>query len=151
MPSERYLEDYEPGEVFEFGDVVVTEDDIIDFATRYDPQPFHVNPQMARDTIYGGLIASGWQTAGLMMRMLVDHFISPAASLGSPGIDELRWLKPVRPGDRLRCRTTVTEARRSRSKPDRGLLHTVVEVLNQEDEVVMTVKSMGLYRCRTAG
>lgn len=151
MSPERYFEDYEVGSVYEFGEATMTEESIIAFASQFDPQAFHVDPEAARDTNYGGLIASGWHTAGVMMRMLVDHFVSPVASLGSPGIDELRWLMPVRPGDRLRCRLTVADTVRSRSKPDRGVIHQHVEVVNQNDDVVMRMKGMGIYRCRTAG
>lgn len=147
---ERYFEDYVPGEVMTFGDYLVTEEEIVAFASRYDPQSFHLDADAARDTIYGGLIASGWMTASIMMRMVVDHLISRVASMGSPGIDELRWLKPVRPGDRLHGRATIVEARRSQSKPDRGLVRMRQEVLNQHDEVVMTYLGMGLYRCRPA-
>ena len=148
--NERHFEDYHAGDVQEFGDYQVTEEEIVEFASRFDPQPFHTDPQAARDSIYGGLIASGWMTASVMMRMLVEHFISPASSMGSPGMDELRWLRPVRPGDRLRVRSTVLEARRSQTKPDRGAILALQEVLNQDGEVVMTAKGWGLYRCRGA-
>ena len=147
--KERYFEDYRPGEVHEFGSHTVSESEIVEFARRYDPQPFHTDSQAAAKSIYGGLIASGWMTGGLMMKMLVDHFISPLSSMGSPGVDELRWLKPVRPGDTLRVRVAVIEARRSQSKPDRGILLVQQECLNQNDEVVMSAKSMALYRCRS--
>jgi len=147
---ERYFEDYRVGESVEFGDHLVTEREIIDFATAYDPQPFHVDPAAAARTHFGGLIASGWLTGSILMRMLVDHFISPVASMGSPGIDELRWLSPVRPGDRLRARVTVLAARRSESKPDRGLLQALQEVLNQNGEVVMSMRSWGIYKIRPA-
>ena len=147
--KERYFEDYEVGESVEFGDYAVTEQEIIEFAKRYDPQPFHVDPAAGAKTIYGGLIASGWMTGSIMMRLLVDHFISPIASMGSPGIDEVRWHKPVRPGDRLRVRVTVHEKRRSESKPDRGVIRMSQEALNQDGEVVMSYRGMGMYRCRT--
>jgi len=150
MAHDRYFEDYEVGSVHEFGGATMTEEEIIAFASRFDPQTFHVDPEAARDTDFGGLIASGWHTAGVMMRMMVDHF-SSSTCLGSPGIDELRWLVPVRPGDRLRCRLTVTDAARSRGKPDRGVIHQFVEVVNQDDAVVMRMKGMGIYRCRAAG
>lgn len=145
---ERYFEDYQSGEVYEFGAHTVTAEDIIEFAKRYDPQPFHTDPVAAEQSIYGGLIASGWMTGGLMMRQLVDHFISPVSSMGSPGMDELRWLKPVRPDDTLRVRVAVIETRRSQSKPDRGILLVQLECLNQNNEVVMSAKSMSLHRCR---
>jgi acyl dehydratase len=147
--KERYFEDYQPGEVHEFGSYTVTADEIVEFAKRYDPQPFHTDPAAAAKSIYGGLIASGWMTGALMMRILVDNFISQASSMGSPGMDELRWLKPVRPGDTLRVRVAVIEARRSQSKPDRGILLAQQECLNQNNEVVMSAKSMALYRCRS--
>ena len=146
--AERYFEDYVPGTVVEYGSIGVDEAEVIDFARRFDPQPFHLDPQSAAAGPFGGLIASGWHTAGLMMRLLVDHYLSPVASLGSPGIDELRWLAPVRPGDRLSVRITVMEARRSRSKPDRGLVRSSMEVMNERREVVMTVKAMTLMLCR---
>ena len=148
--KERHFEDYQVGDVLEYGDYLVTEEEILEFARRFDPQPFHVDPQAARDSIYGGLIASGWMTAAVLMRMMVDHFISPASSMGSPGIDELRWLRPVRPGDRLRVRSTVLETRRSQTKPDRGAILALHEVINQDGEVAMTTKGWGLYRCRSA-
>jgi acyl dehydratase len=147
-PDQRYFEDYVPGAVFEFGAVALDEAQIVEFGRQYDPQPFHVDAQRAASGPFGGVIASGWQTASLMMWLLVEHFLPRAAGLGSPGVDELRWLAPVRPGDRLSLRITVTDARRSRTKPDRGLVHTSNEVLNQRSEVVMTVKAMTLMRCR---
>jgi acyl dehydratase len=147
---ERYFEDYRSGEVAEFGSHVVTEEEVIDFARRYDPQPFHVDADAARHSIYGGLIASGWMTAAVAMKLLVEHYVSPLSSMGSPGIDELRWLKPVRPGDRLRLRVTVLEARRSQSKPDRGMIQFLQEMINQDDETVMTIRGWGMYRCRDA-
>ena len=142
--DKRYLEDYEPGAVYEFGSVVVEEEEIIAFARRYDPQVFHTDPAAARKTVFGGLVASGWHTAALAMRMLVDHYVSHVACLGSPGADELRWLKPVRPGDRLSLRVTVLKVKRSRSKPDRGVVRSFVEVLNQAREVVMTRQAVGI-------
>jgi acyl dehydratase len=146
--DERYFEDYVPGATYEFGSIVVTEEEIIEFAKRYDPQTFHVDPIAARKTGFGSLIASGWHTAALAMRLLVDNYISHVASLGSPGADELRWPKPVRPGDELYIRVKVLEARRSKSKPDRGVVRSFVEVLNQNQEVVMTRTAVGITRCR---
>ncbi len=144
----RYFEDYVAGSVHEFGPITVEEAEIIEFARRYDPQVFHTDPEAAKHTMYGGLIASGWHTAGLMMRLLVDHYLSHVASLGSPGVDELRWLRPVRPGDELSVRVTVVETRRSNSKPDRGIIRPFVEVINQNGEVVMTVKAVNFLLCR---
>jgi acyl dehydratase len=146
--AERYFEDYPVGEVTEFGDYPVTEAEVIEFATRYDPQPFHVDAQAARTTIFGGLIASGWMTASCAMRMMVDHYISARASMGSPGIDELRWVAPVRPGDRLHMRVTVLESRPSTSKPDRGVLRFRWEVMRADGETVMTLLTWALYRRR---
>ncbi len=147
-PLQRWFEDYPVGEVAEFGDRLVTEAEIVEFAGRYDPQPFHIDAEAARDSIFGGLIASGWMTASCAMRMLVDHYISPQASLGSPGIDALRWLQPVRPGDRLRMRVTVLESRRSQSKPDRGSIRFHWELLRQDGTTVMTMTGWGMYRTR---
>ena len=149
-PEDRYFEDYLPGAVFEYGDIPVTEAEIIDFARRYDPQYIHIDGTAAAGGPFGGLIASGWQTVALMMRVLVDRFLPKAASLGSPGIDELRWLKPVRPGDTLRVRVTVLDATPSRSRPDRGVVRTLVEVLNQDRDVVMSLKPMNIFRRRAA-
>jgi acyl dehydratase len=146
--EDRYFEDYVPGSVYEYGSVAVTEADIIDFARRYDPQDMHVDPAIAARGDFGGLIASGWQTVTIMMQLFVGHFLSKVASLASPGIDELRWTRPVRPGDALRIRVTILEATRSRSRPDRGMVRTLVEVLNQNGEIVMSLKPMNLLRCR---
>jgi acyl dehydratase len=147
--EDRYFEDYLPGAVHEFGSITIEEAEIIDFGKKFDPQPFHTDPEAAKQTAFGGLIASGWHTAGLAMRLLVDHYVSAVASLGSPGVDELRWRKPVRPGDTLSCRVTVLESRLSRSKPGQGTIRSYVEVLNQHGEVVMTWKGIGMVRCRT--
>jgi acyl dehydratase len=147
----RWFEDFAPGEVHEFGSIPVDAAGIVDFARRFDPQPMHVDPEVAQRGAFGGLIASGWHTAGLMMRLLVEHFLPLDASLGSPGIDELRWRHPVRPGDELRLRVTVLEAVPSRSRPDRGMLRTLIEVLNQDGTIVMSLRPMNLLRRRPAG
>ncbi|MDP6183502.1 MAG: MaoC family dehydratase [Gammaproteobacteria bacterium] len=149
--SERYFEDYVVGGVYEFGKAIVTQAEIIEYAKQFDPQPFHIDPEAAERSIYGGIIASGWHTGSITMRLLVDHFVSTVAGLGSPGMDELRWLKPVRPGDELAVRITVLEARRSNSRPDRGILKTLGETLNQNREVVMEMKSANFVSCRDAG
>lgn len=148
--EDRYFEDYSVGSVHEFGAIAVEEAEVIAFARRFDPQHFHVDPETARKTAFGGLIASGWHTGSLTMRLLVDHYISHVASLGSPGVDELRWLRPVRPGDALSVRVTVTEARPSRSKPDRGIVRSFVEVLNGNREIVMTMSALTLILRRPA-
>ena len=144
----RYFEDYLVGSVHEFGSIAVKQDEVIAFAKRFDPQVFHTDPESAKKTIFNGLIASGWHTAGLMMRLFADHFLSKVASLGSPGVDELRWNKPVRPGDELSVRVSVLEARRSRSKPDRGIVHSFIEVMNQNRDVVMSMKAVNIFFCR---
>jgi acyl dehydratase len=146
--EDRYFEDYLPGAVHEFGSITIHEAEIIEFGQRFDPQPFHIDPVAAEKSVFGGLIASGWYTASLMMRLFVDHYLSHVASLSSPGVDQLRWLKPVRPSDALSIRVTVSETKRSRSKPDRGIVHSHIEVLNQDGEIVMTMKAMNLLGCR---
>lgn len=146
----RYLEDFEVGQVFEFGGHTVSEAEILEFARRFDPQPFHIDPESAKGSIYGGLIASGWHTASLYMRMLVDSMVADSASMGSPGLDNLRWLKPVRPGDTLRARLTVLEVTPSRSRADRGTMRSRAEVLNQRDEVVMSLEPIGIFGRRPA-
>jgi acyl dehydratase len=146
--DQRYFEDYTDGAVFECGPIVVEESEIIAFAKRYDPQYFHTDPEAATRSVYGGLIASGWHTAALTMRQLVDNYLSSVASLGSPGIDELRWIRPVRPADALSARVTVLEAKRSRSKPDRGVVRSLIEVSNQHGELVMSLKATNLLLCR---
>jgi len=146
--TDRYFEDYVPGFVGEFGSITVSQDAIIEFAKQFDPQSFHIDAIGAAQGPFGGLIASGWHTSAMMMRLYADHFVSKVARLGSPGIDELRWTRPVRPGDTLSIRVTILEARRSSSKPDRGLVRSQVEVLNQNKEVVMSLKAMTLFLCR---
>lgn len=140
-----YFEDFEVGKTISVGSRTVTEEEIIAFALQFDPQPFHVDPDAARQSIYGGIIASGWHTCSLMMRLIVDGFLNDAASLGSPGVDEIRWIKPVRGGDTLTVTTAATDIRPSTSKPDRGVVHTVWEARNQHGETVATVKGMGMY------
>jgi acyl dehydratase len=145
-----YFEDFEPGRVIEVGSRTLNEEEILAFAKQFDPQPFHVDPDAAAKSIYGGIIASGWHTCALMMRMMVDGFLSEAASMGSPGVDEIRWLRPVRAGDTLTVTSTVQDARPSASKPDRGVVNTMWEAKNQHGETVATVKGMGMFRKRPA-
>ncbi len=149
--GDRYFEDYEVGAVYEYGYASVTEAEIIAFAQQFDPQPIHVDPGFAAAGPFGGLIASGWHTAGITMRLIADHYLSRVASLASPGIDELRWVTPLRPGDQLRLRTTILEARRSRSKPDRGLVRTKAELLNQDDGSPLSLVAMNLIGLRHPG
>ena len=148
--SERWFEDYPAGAVFTAGEIRVGAADIVEFARKYDPQAMHTDPAAAARGPFGGLIASGWQTGALMMRMFADNFLSPASSIASPGLDELRWLRPVRPDDVLSLRVTILEARASRSKPDQGVVRSHVEVLNQHGETVMSLKPISLIRRRPA-
>lgn len=129
---------------------VLTRESILEYAQRYDPQPFHVDEEAAKRSPYGGLIASGWHTVSLAMRMICDAYLLDAASLGSPGVNQVRWLKPVRPGDSLRLRMTVLEAKPSTSKPDRGTVLHRWDVLNQDSETVMTMEGYGMFRRRGA-
>ena len=147
-PDNRYFEDYVAGSVHEFGSIVVDETEVREFGQRFVPLSYHTDPEAAKKSIYGGLIASGWHTAALMMRLYTDHYLSKVANLGSPGCDELRWSKPVFPGDKLSIRVTVMETRRSDSKPDRGIVQSFTEVLNQKREVVMSVKMVNFVRAR---
>lgn len=149
--SDRYFQDYEPGTTSHHGPIQVDEAEVLDFARRFDPQPFHVDAEAAAAGPFGGLIASGWHTCALMMRLLAEEYLSPASSLGSPGIDELRWVRPVRPGDLLTLRATVRDARLSRSKSDRGLVTTGIELVNQSGDVALTLVAMNLIRVRPAG
>jgi acyl dehydratase len=148
--NERYFEDYVPGPVFEYGPISVTEAEVIDFAKKFDPQDLHTDPVKTARGPFGGLIASGWHTSSLMMRLYAYNYLSSVASIASPGIDELRWLKPVHPGDSLWIRVTALDSRRSKSKPDLGVVRVYVEVLNQNREIVMTVKTVNLFRRRPA-
>ena len=148
MSQDRWFEDYEPGAVHDLGSVVVDEQEVIAFARKFDPQPFHLDKERAEESVFGGLIASGWHTACMAMRLIVDHYLSEASSEGSPGIDELRWLRPVRPGDQLSVRATILDARLSRSRPERGIVRSQIETLNQDEEVVMHLTSTIFIRCR---
>ena len=149
--GDRWFEDYVPGSVFEFGHVSLSEREIVAFARDYDPQSIHTDPAWSATGPFGGLIASGVHTVAVCMRLYVDHYISQVASLASPGLDEIRWRRPVRPGDRLRIRVTVAEARASRSKPDRGLVHSAVEALNQDEDVVLSFTAMNFFARRPRG
>ena len=143
MPD-LYFEDIEPGGVYELGTRTVTESEIVAFAREWDPQPFHTDPEAAKESVFGGLIASGWHTGSMWMRMYVDTMLGSAAR-GSPGIEELRWLAPVRPGDTLSGRLTVLEARPSATKPDRGTIRIRGEMVNQDGVTVMSMTSRGHF------
>jgi acyl dehydratase len=146
----RYFEDFPPGMTLELKGPTVTREAIIDFATKFDPQPFHLDDEAAKASLFGGLAASGWHTAAMCMRMMVDGYILESASLGSPGVDELRWVKPVLAGDTLSGRATVLEAKPSRSRPEMGAIKTKWEVFNQKGELVMHTTTWGLVRKRGA-
>ncbi len=143
---DRYFDDWHEGEVFETDSHLMTEERIRSFAEEFDPQPFHVDPAAATASIYGGIIASGWHTGSVMMRLLTS--LLGEASMGAPGLTNLRWSVPVRPGDRVRLRMTVLEVRASASKPDRGLLRSRNDLLNQHDEVVMSTEPTMFFKRR---
>ncbi len=146
--TRRYFDDLSVGDVFESQGKTVSESEILEFALKYDPQPFHMDVEAARESIYGGLIASGFQTLALAFRMLFQEGVFTGTSLGSPGMDELRWVKPVYPGDTIRNRGEVIELKPSRSKPDRGMVRVRYTVLNQDDEPVMTLSALHILSRR---
>ncbi len=146
--TDRWFEDYVPGSAFEFGHTRLSQQEIIAFAHDYDPQVIHTDPSESATGPFGGLIASGIHTLAACMRLYVDHYVSQVASLASPGLDEIRWPRPVRPGDRLSIRVTVSEARVSRSKPDRGLVHSSVEAVNQDNTIVLSFVAMNFFARR---
>jgi acyl dehydratase len=135
----HYFEDFHIGETFDLGPLTVTAEEIIAFAKQFDPQYFHVDPQRAKDSIFGGLVASGWHAGALFMRMFFDDVLSKTDSIGSPGLDQIRWLQPVRPNDTLHGRFTITDARVSKSRPTTGILRSNGELFNQNNELLMTV------------
>ena len=144
-----YFEDLKPGTTASFGHYAVTREEVIEFASKYDPQPFHLSDEAAAATHFGRLSASGWHTCAMVMRMLVDNMaVNQQAGLGSPGLDELRWLKPVYPGDTLRVETELLDKTPSRSRPEMGSFRSAARVFNQHSELVATMKSIGLIRTR---
>jgi acyl dehydratase len=151
MQHKLYWEDFKVGDTAPMGEKVVDQDEVIAFARAYDPQPFHIDEEAARKSMFGGLIASGWHTCGMVMRMMCDSYLNDAASLGSPGVDNVRWLKPVRPGDTIRATRFVVETRVSQSKPDIGIVKSRWEVHNQHGELVMTMEGIGMFRRRNPG
>ncbi len=148
MP-EHTFEDFMPGQVHELGRVVVSEDEIVAFARQFDPQPFHLDPEAAKDSVFGGLIASGWHTGAMWMRLYVDSLLGGGSGQGSSGIEELRWLAPVRPGDTLSGRLIVLEATTSESHPARGTIRIRGEMVNQDDVTVMSMVSRGRFARRS--
>ena len=155
VPSPRvirwYWEDFPVGQVREFGAMPVTREAVLEFARSFDPQPFHIDDAAGAASIFGRLAASGWHTCAMAMRMMCDEYLLESSSLGSPGIDNLRWLKPVHPGDTLRVRLTVLDARPMASRPTAGLVRAGWEVLNQQQDVVLTMQGWNMYGRREAG
>lgn len=151
MEAEYWWEDFTPGMVLESDPYLVTEAEIIEFARKYDPQPFHVDPKAAAASPFGGLIASGWLTTVICMRLFYDQVLSKAAGMGSPGVDEVRWTRPVRPGDTLRVKRTVLETSPSKSRPEMGSVRSRAEVYNQDGQMVMHLTSISLFRRRKPG
>ncbi len=144
----RYWEDFAVGSVHEFGAMPVTREATLAFAREFDPQPFHLDDEAAAASLFGRLAASGWHTCAMAMRMMCDGYLLESASLGSPGVDQLRWLKPVFPGDTLSLRMTVLAARPMASRPGVGLVQARWEVFNQQRDAVMTMEGWGMYRLR---
>ena len=149
-PIKYYWEDFPVGKVSEFGGMTITAEDIVRFASEFDPQPFHLDEEAGRKSLFGGLCASGWHTCALAMRMMCDAYLLESSSLGSPGLENIRWIKPVRPGDTLRLRMVILEARPMESKPDVGLLRNRWELINQNNEEVMQMEGYGMFRRRPA-
>ena len=147
----RFWEDFKVGEIEQIGGKKVERNEVIDFARQFDPQPFHVDESAAKSSMYGGLIASGWHTCAMVMRMMCDAYLVKSASVGSPGIDNLKWLKPVRPGDTIHARRTTLESRTSKSRPEIGIVRNLWEVFNQDGELVMTMEGYGMFRRRNPG
>lgn len=144
----RYWDDYEVGQKFPLGSTSFTADEIVDFARRYDPQSFHVDADAARQSMFGGLIASGWHVTAKLMRLFVDNYVDQRTALGSPGVDEVRWLKPVRPGDTLDAWVECAAKVPSRSRPEMGIIHEHWRATNQKGELVMTLKGTNMVRRR---
>ena len=146
----RYFEDFTVGHSLELGSYTITREEILTFARQFDPQPFHTDEEQAKASVFGGLIASGWHTVSIFMRLLVDGLLEGTVSMGSPGVDELRWTRPVRPGDTLRARFTVREAIPSARHADRGTIVSEGEVFNQRDELVMRLTGRHILGRRPA-
>ncbi|HET6827194.1 MAG TPA: MaoC family dehydratase [Ramlibacter sp.] len=142
---QHYWEDLQPGSVRELGSVTPSAEDIKEFAEQFDPQPFHLDELAGRRSIFGNLCASGWHTCAMAMRLTVDNFLRESSSMGSPGLESLRWLKPVYPGDTLRLRHTILESRPLRKRPDTGLVRSRWEMFNQNDEKVLEMEGYGMF------
>ena len=148
--SKIHFEDFKPGVFAEYGPRVVTREEIVAFAAEFDPQPMHLDEEAARETMLGGLSASGWHTCGLMMRMMCDGFLLDSSSMGTNAVEEVQWLKPVRPGDALTLRMTVLETRASKSRPEIGFVSTLMEMINQDGTRVMALKAPLIFGTRRA-
>jgi acyl dehydratase len=146
----RYWDDYEIGQKFDLGSTSFTADEIVDFARQYDPQSFHVDAAAAGQSMFGGLIASGWHVTAKLMRLFVDNYVDQRTALGSPGVDEVRWLKPVRPGDTLTVWVECAGKVPSKSRPEMGVVHEHWHATNQKGELVMTLKGVNMVRRRPA-
>jgi acyl dehydratase len=147
----RYFEDFQPGQIFDLGSVTLTEGEIVEFAARYDPQPFHLSAERAKESPFGGIIASGMQTLAALMRLFVDGILNDSISLASPGIDEVRWRLPVRPGETLHGRSTVATCTPSRSRPEMGVVTFRHELMNEAGEVAMSLSSTQFLGRRPTG
>ena len=143
-----YFEDITVGEKIVSPERTVTKEEILDFAHKYDPQPFHIDEEAAKKSIYGGIIASGWHTASILMRLMVDNMTNQRAGLGSPGFDDLRWVRPLRPGDTLHYESIVVETHQSKSRPEMGIVKADIKLFNQNDELVLSLKSTGMVKTR---
>ena len=151
MTTPIYFEDFHAGQVIDLGSCTFSEEEIVAFARQFDPQPFHLDREAAAASHFGGLIASGWHTCSAMMRQIVDRLLVNTVSHGSPGVDEIRWLKPVRPGDTLSMSMRIVETIASRSKPDRGVLKSEYVAVNQHGEQVLSMKTLGMFGRRPQG
>jgi len=145
-----YFEDFFPGQQIPLGSRTVSEEEIIAFATQFDPQPFHIDHEAAAASPYGGVIASGWHTCSMMMRMVVDGMMASASSMGSPGLDKVRWLLPVRAGDTLTVSYLTTAVKASTSRPDRGVVWSTWQAVNQDGQLVCIIEGMGMFGRRPA-
>jgi len=143
-----YWEDLQPEQVLELGSISPTREEIIAFATQFDPQPFHLDEEAAKASVFGGLCASGWHTCSMAMRLMVTNFLQHASSLGSPGLENVKWMKPVFPGDSLRLQHRILESRPMRSRPDVGLVRTQWEMFNQHGDQVLHMEGWGMFRRR---
>ena len=148
MAFKYYWEDFNVGERMVLGTKTFTEEEIIRFAKEFDPQPFHIDKEKAEQSFFGGIIASGWHTCSVAMRMMCDAYLNESASIGSPGVDNIRWLKPVRPGDTLRVERVILESRASSSKVDIGIVKSRWETFNQHNELVMSMEGISMFKRR---